>query len=156
MYIKQASYDDLETILMLQKQCFFPQAELYNMYDIAPMKQTLDEVKSDYSSHIFLKMVEDSKIIGSVRACRNGNIIYVSRLIIDPDYQNLGFGQKLMNCIEEYYPDAAGFELMTGHRSYKNIYLYRKLGYEIYDEETVNDNMTILYMKKEAHSYAFI
>ena len=56
--------------------------------------------------HIFLKAVEDGRIIGSVR----GNVldpdsVYIGRLIVHPDYQNQGIGTKLLKTIEARYPD---------------------------------------------------
>ncbi len=41
------------------------------------------------------------------------------------------------------------YELFTGEKSQKNIYLYQKLGYKIFKKEKMNDNINIVYMKKQ-------
>jgi hypothetical protein len=41
---------------------------LYDDYSIPPLTQTLDDIKAQFHIHVFLKTVNNSAIIGSVRA----------------------------------------------------------------------------------------
>lgn len=54
----------------------------------------------------------DGKIIGSVRAFEKGETCYIGRLIVHADYQNQGFGTKLLNRIENIF-NSKRFELFT-------------------------------------------
>jgi hypothetical protein len=40
-----------------------------------------------------------------------------------------------MQAIEEHFKFADRYELFTGHRSGRNLYLYQKLGYHEYKQE---------------------
>ena len=67
-------------------------------------------------------------MVGSVRAYQQKDTIFIGRLAVRPDYQNKDIGAKLMISIEEVFESTKRFELFTGHKSIKNIYLYQKLG----------------------------
>jgi ribosomal protein S18 acetylase RimI-like enzyme len=143
-----AQQEDLSEILQLQKLCFFIEAKLYDFYDIPQLNQTLEEITLDFSSQLFLKAVLNGRIVGSVRAYQEGEACHVGRLFVHPDYQNRGLGTKLMNEIEALFKDAKRFELLTGHKNSKNLYLYQKLGYRIIRTEALNDKLTFVYLEK--------
>jgi len=148
--IKKDSNDDVEEILQLQKQAYLSEAELYNDYHIKPLMQTLDDIKQDFLKQIFLKAVIDNKptIVGSVRAYQQKDTVFIGRLAVRPDYQNKGIGAKLMISIEERFGSAKRFELFTGHKSIKNIYLYQKLGYREFKRIPAHDSITMIYLEK--------
>lgn len=68
--------------------------------------------------------------------------------MVQDDYQNLGIGKKLISYIENYFKDCINYELFTGSNSKKNLKLYEKLGYKIYDEKKINDKYGIVFLKK--------
>jgi ribosomal protein S18 acetylase RimI-like enzyme len=148
--ISKAAIDDLKEILQLQKQAYLSEAELYNDYNIKPLTQSLDDLKQDFLKQIFLKAVIDNNttIVGSVRAYQQKDAVFIGRLAVKPDYQNKGIGAKLMISIEEIFESARRFELFTGHKSIRNIYLYQKLGYREFKRMYVNDSLTMVYLEK--------
>ena len=148
MIIALAEKEDLGQILELQKLAFRSQAEIHNDYSIPPLIQTLEEIEQDFLSQTYLKAVFDKKIIGSVRGYEDNNTCYVGRLIIHPAYQNQGYGTKLMNAIENIFDSVKRFELFTGDKSKKNLYLYKKLGYKIFKMEDLNENVRLKYLEK--------
>jgi len=86
--------------------------------------------------------------VGSVRAEAIGGTCHIGRLIVSPDYQNQGIGTKLMLEIENIFRDSLRYELFTGEKSKKNIYLYQKLSYRIFKSESLSDNVNIVYLEK--------
>ncbi|MFX1394483.1 MAG: GNAT family N-acetyltransferase [Promethearchaeota archaeon] len=148
MIIEQATINDLGEILELQKLAYQSEAEIYNEYSIPPLTLTLDEIKEDFSSQIFLKIVINNKIIGSVRAYKEKDTCYIGRLIVHPEFQNQGIGSKLMFKIESIYKEIKRFELFTGYKSKKNLYLYQKLGYRPFKTEKLNENLYLTYLEK--------
>lgn len=148
MIIEQATIDDLGEILELQNLAYQSEAEIYNEYSIPPLTQTLDEIKEDFSSQIFLKIVINNKIIGSVRAYKEKETCYIGRLIVHPEFQNQGIGSKLMFKIESFFKKVSRFELFTGYKSKKNLYLYQKLGYRPFKTEKLNENLYLTYLEK--------
>ena len=148
MKIEIARIDDAEDILSLQKLAYLSEAEIYGDFRISPLVQTLDEMKDNFSSHVFLKATVDGRIIGSIRAFEKDGTCYVGRLIVHPDFQNRGIGTKLLEEIETLFMACGGFELFTGHRSEKNIHIYEKLGYKAFKAEKATDNLNLVFYEK--------
>ena len=148
MIISRATIDDADEILKLQKLAYRIEAERYSNYDIPPLKQTLEDIQSQFKTHIFLKAVSDGKIIGTVRAYEENGTCYIGRLAVRPDCQNRGIGAALMNAIEGCYKPKR-FELFTGSKSDNNIHLYEKSGYTICKSDKYEcGDIRIYYMEK--------
>jgi GNAT superfamily N-acetyltransferase len=148
MIIERAAIGDANEILSLQRLAYHSEAEIYDDFTIPPLKQTLEEIKKDFESQVFLKAIIDGKIIGSVRAFAKEGTCYVGRLIVHPDFQNHGIGKELMGRIEEVFKEAARFEIFTGHKSERNLYLYEKLGYQRFKTVTANEKLDIVFLEK--------
>ena len=146
MIIERADIFDAKEILLLQKLAYSSEADIYNDFGIIPMVQTLDQIEKDFKKCIFLKVVIDNKIIGSVKAYEKEGTCHIGRLIVHPDFQNRGIGTKLMKEIENIFNDSKRFELFTGDKSQKNLYLYQKLGYKIFKEQKI-DNINFIYLE---------
>lgn len=147
--ITQAAIEDAHTILKLQKLAYHSEAELYNDFSIPPLRQTLDDLKTEFSTRTILKARIDDHLVGSVRAWEQQGTCHIERLIVHPDFQGRGIGTKLMHEIEKYFPDAKRFELFTGHRSEGNIRLYTRLGYQVFKHQRITDTLTFTYMEKK-------
>ncbi|MDM5281935.1 GNAT family N-acetyltransferase [Peribacillus frigoritolerans] len=146
--IERATVRDAAEILSLQKIAYISEAEIYENHDIEPLKQNLEDIEKAFESHIFLKSVENEKIIGSVKATKKNGICYIGKLMVHPNHQNKGIGKKLMQEIESLFPNT-DFELFTGSKSYKNISFYEKLGYKgfKYEKSLIEDTL-FLFMRK--------
>lgn len=141
-----ASKSDLEEILKLQKRAYQEEAAIYQDYTIAPLTQSLEELQAEASYSIVLKLLEDRKIVGSVRAYEKEGTCYIGRLMVDPDYQNRGYGKKLMAAVETAFEDVR-YELFTGHKSEKNLAFYQQLGYKEFNRDTIQ-NIQLVYLQK--------
>lgn len=149
MIFEKAKLEDLEEILVLQKLAYKSEAEIYNDYSIQPLTQTLAEIKNEFKENIFLKAINDeNKIIGSVRAILKDGTCFIGKLIVHPNMHNKGIGSSLMKEIEKSFSGAKRFELFTGKKSERNLYLYKKLGYKEYQNEKQNDNFSLVYLEK--------
>jgi ribosomal protein S18 acetylase RimI-like enzyme len=147
--IQDAAAADAAEILALQKLAYLSEAALYDDYTIPPLTQTLDSMLQDIESQVVLVAVLGDRIVGSVRARQQGDTCYIGRLIVHPDSQNRGIGASLMQAIEARFAGAQRFELFTGDRSTKNLYFYRKLGYEIIRPGALPNNVTLVYLQKD-------
>ncbi|MHC4249456.1 MAG: GNAT family N-acetyltransferase [Planctomycetota bacterium] len=155
--ITEAAAEDAEAIIAVQRQAFVAQAKLYSVCTIPPLDETPDDLRNDFGKSVILKAVADGRIVGSVRGTlrddegdgeRDGDTCYVARLAVLPGLQNGGIGSALMAELEARFPDAARFELVTGHRSEKSLHLYRKLGYAPARTEEVSEKITLVFMEK--------
>ena len=147
-YIIKADKGDLSEILDLQYLAYQSEARLFDNEDIPPLKQTLADVENEYQRGIILKALDgDETIVGSVRAfCAKGTV-YIGKLMVHPSKQGQGIGTQLLIEMEKQYPKQR-YELFTSTRSEKNIALYKKLGYTIFDEKQVTEELRFVYMEK--------
>ncbi len=146
--ILQANNADLEFILQLQNECYRSEAEIYDDFDIPPLQQTIHSIEQEFQRCKFLKAVFEGVIIGSVRGNFDGETCYVGKLIVKSNFQNKGIGRLLMNSIESFFPDCKRFELFTGHKSTKNLYLYDKLGYIEFKRELSGKDLSMVFLEK--------
>jgi ribosomal protein S18 acetylase RimI-like enzyme len=151
--IEPARVEDAAEILAVQKLAYAIEAQLYNAFDIPPLTEKLGDLESEFEEYIFLKALIDGRLVGSVRARMEGEITcYVGRLAVHPDFQGHGIGTRLMTEIESYFPEAVRFELFTGHKSSRNIHIYEKLGYQVYNRKEVAPDIYLLYMIKNVEA----
>ena len=146
--IVKATLSDVPEIWRIQKSAFEGQAKIYNNYKLPPLVQTLESLKDEFESKVFLKAEIDGKIVGSVRFTVDGNEIEIERLIVDPNFQNQSVGTVLMKRVEQIVDKKITFKLFTGIKSSRNIHLYEKLGYKIYTQSETPQGVGLLHMKK--------
>ena len=84
MIIQKAEKEDLQEILDLQYLSYQSEAELFNDHDIPPLKQTLEDILTEYERGIILKVSDGDNIIGSVRAHFENGTVYIGKLIVHP------------------------------------------------------------------------
>lgn len=148
MNIKKAEKNDLQQILDLQYLAYQSEAKLFNDPNIPPLRQTLADVESEYQKGVVLKAVdENNTIIGSVRAYYDNDTVYIGKLMVHPEKQGQGIGTQLLVAIENEYPQQR-YELFTSSKSKKNIELYEKLGYKIFSEKQITDELKFVYLEK--------
>ena len=146
--IKKAKIEDLQEILNLQYLAYQSEAKLFNDMNIPPLKQTLEELYDEFQKGTILKVVNDvGTIIGSVRAYQKGETVYIGKLMVHPQYQKQGIGTKLLIEIENEYPNKR-YELFTSTKSISNIKLYQRMGYKIFKEKSVTDELKFVYLQK--------
>lgn len=148
MEITRASSEDAVTLLELQKLAYQSEALLYDDFSIPPLMQTLDKMKSDITSKVFLKASVEGRIVGSVRGYQARDTGLIERLIVHPDFQGQGIGTTLMRYIESCFEEVQRFELFTGDKSDRNIYLYQRLGYKVFKNQKISKNLSLVFMEK--------
>ena len=148
MIIIKAEKEDLQKILDLQYLAYQSEARLFDNQDIPPLKKTLADVENEYQKGMILKALDEGEtIIGSVRAFCDSGTVYIGKLMVHPSKQGQGIGTKLLLEMEKQCPNQR-YELFTSSRSERNIELYKKLGYKIFDEEQVTEELRFVYMEK--------
>ena len=147
--ITDANFEDARTILSLQKRAYIQEVEKAgDDYGIPPMRQTLSEMEDDFKHYVILKAKKQSLIVGSVRARMNDEICYIGRLIVEPIFQQKGYGSSLMKSIEARFSQAREFELFTGENSPEDIQFYSKRGYALIEHFTGPNGLKLVRMRK--------
>jgi phosphoribosylanthranilate isomerase len=146
--IETASLEDLPEILALQKLAYHSEAVLNDDFGIPPMVQTQAGIEAEFQQRTFLKALQGSRLVGSVRANLENGTCHIGRMIVHPERQNLGIGTRLMHAIETHFAQAQCYELFTSKRSVRNLTLYQKLGYRIFKEEALSEKVQLIYLEK--------
>ncbi len=115
----------------------------------SPLLRTQADIDTEYEKMVFLKIQREETIIGSIRAYEANDICHVGKLMVSPKYQNKGIGTALLLHVETYFPTVEAYELFTGHRSGKNLHLYKKLGYAVSENRQVSPSLTMVFLRKE-------
>lgn len=146
--IFRASLEDANEILALQKLAYQSEAQIYNDWTLPPLLQTVEEIRREFNTHLFLKAVRKHSIIGSVRTLIMGDTCHIGRLIVHPNWQNQGVGTHLMAEIEIMNQEATRFELFTGSHSVRNLSFYHKLGYQEFRRGQLSKQVELVYLEK--------
>ena len=147
--ITKASFEDLKAILLLQKQAFVSEADIYNDFDISPpLLQTLEELTKEFSESIILKALLGDDIIGSVRGFQVDETVFIKRLIVNPHYQNQGIGTKLMKSIEDSFKDKKDTNYLLVIKVIEIYICIKRIGYKEFKQIPIHENLTMIYLEK--------
>ncbi|WP_405084683.1 GNAT family N-acetyltransferase [Microbispora sp. NBC_01389] len=147
--ITRAVPGDAGEILTLQRAAYVIEAQLYGDPFIAPLVESLDQVRMVIETALVLKATDGGRVVGAVRGRLSGTTCLVGRLVVAPDRQGQGIGTALLAAIHEAVPEAAAFDLFTGHLSEGNLRLYRRLGYRETQRERVQDHLMLVHLRRE-------
>ena len=122
--------------------------------DLESNRASFEMLISNKEEYIIVGVIFNEKIIGQASLQLNSKSIKLAHIgtwgiALHPDFQNQGIGTKMMNEIEKIFSPHQGFELFTGDRSERNLYLYQKLGYKIFKKANITDQTTIVYLEKK-------
>lgn len=158
--ISAAAEQDVEQILKLQYLCYQSEAQLYGDYNIQPLTQSLDELRTELSAGRVLVAKLGTEVVGSVRGSTGEDgTATIDKLIVHPRLQRHGLGGRLLGTLEGELSTEHGalrFRLLTGHRSDGNIRLYRRCGYVPASTERVSPKLSLITLEKEAVAQAFV
>lgn len=149
IYVEAAKDTDAQQILDIQKEAYLSEAKIYDDYNIPPLTQTLNEIKSDFDNHTFYVAKVNGEIVGSVKLKVENNTGLIGRLIVTPSVQNQGVGSMLMGHVEANHSDLEAFELFTGYKSERNLSFYSKRGYLEFKRQVVNEKCMYIFMRKK-------
>jgi len=166
---QRAQKADAPEILALQKIAYQSEAELYGDDSLPALQQTLEELQNDFdrrppngasqselpeavinqdTGFVVWKAVVNGKIIGSVRGYALNGTAYLSRMIVHPYFRKRGIGRRLLDEIEQQFPQVHRFEAKTGHQSKRNLYQLGQRGYQVFKMEPFTPNITWVYLQK--------
>jgi ribosomal protein S18 acetylase RimI-like enzyme len=148
--VAAADTADAREILDLQKLAYQSEAAIYNDYSLPPLTQSLEQMSEEFQRQVVFKAVLGERVVGSVRGSLREGTCHIGRLIVHPEFQNQGIGTSLMKRIEQHFCNAERYELFTGEKSERNLYLYGKLGYRIVRRERLSHKTTLIFLQKPA------
>jgi ribosomal protein S18 acetylase RimI-like enzyme len=134
--LEQAQAADLGRLVQLHADAF---AEDVVRYGKGPLGY--DDIiwhRAMLSEHSYLKIMVGRAPVGGIIVVDKGQgHFFLDTLFVHPDYQNMGVGQRAMAELEQLFPNATRWTVLTPHRNYRNHAFYEKLGYRKIGEITV-------------------
>ncbi len=144
--IREATVDDLDAILKITKSCAkkLVSKNIFQWNEYYPNRNVFE---NDLYNKWLYVTVKENKVIGSVCVSdliddeyatvkwltpNNNNNIYIHRLAVDPDYQGVGYAQKMMSFAEEFAKKNkyTSIRLDTFSKNMKNQKFYKQRGYK--------------------------
>lgn len=146
--LEKVSIDDITSINKIQKIAF---KESYEKYKFCPAYETTDEQLISFLERAdAYKIILDDKIVGSIFICKLGDRRYeLNTITIQPEYQNIGIGGKVIQKVEGFYNDALVWTLMTPETDYRNNHLYEKFGYKRIGLNVINEYLNLIIYEKK-------
>ncbi|MFJ7825706.1 GNAT family N-acetyltransferase [Psychrobacillus sp. NPDC096623] len=136
--IEKATITDAEKLTEIKKRTFdeelkkwLPTQENVIDYNIQPPGYSSIEMTKYMIRELeYFKVLQDKEIVGGIIITISG-ISYgrIDRIFIDPNYQGKGIGSRVINLIENEFPNVRTWDLETSGRQINNHYFYEKMGY---------------------------
>lgn len=143
-----ATERDIRELYDLQLRAFESEAEMVGSRNVPALMESFEENEADFGNWtVLVRRDGTGRIIGAVRFRTEADHIEIGRVMVDHEFRNRGIASELLTAVEEL-SQAKVFELYTCTKSYKNIKLYEKLGYEIYKTEKGERDLSFAYMRK--------
>ncbi len=149
-----AEFDDLDTILQMQKEAF---SELYAKYqdtETSPATEKYEDILFRFNqpeTTYYLITANDEKV-GVIRVEDHKDGVTrkrISPIFIMPEYRNQGYAQQAIKEAERIH-GKNHWKLDTILQEKGNCYLYEKLGYhQTGKTEQINERMTIVFYEKD-------
>lgn len=118
-------------VLTIQRAAYLQEARRYGAWDLPPLVETLEEIKSHLDLGLpALGAFDDHRLVGSVRARVDGERMEIARLAVAPDMQGRRIGRRLLEAVCAQAPAEVGTVwLFTGAESDENLRLYESAGF---------------------------
>lgn len=133
--IVPAVLGDAAELLVLQRCCWVDEAIANSRLDLPALVETEAEVVAGLHTWSTWCVRSAGRLVGSVRARRDGDSWEIGRLMVAPDHRHTGLGRRLLAFAEAQAPHGVtAAALFTGEHSDRNIRLYQKAGYSLSTE----------------------
>lgn len=138
MKIEKANIEDIESIVEMSKCAFRTDINVGGKNGDCPpdYDSPVWHAQMADEGHLY-KAIFDSKLIGAAVLFPDENTkrLYIGRIFIDSVYHKKGYGIKLMESIEKYFPHVKQIDLDTPSWNVRTNSFYQKIGYTMTKEE---------------------
>lgn len=136
IHLEQTRAADLRSLVQLHADAFADDVVRYGKGPLGYNDMTWH--RAMLNEHCYLKIMVGQAVVGGIIVVDKGQgHLFLDTLFVHPDYQNMGVGQRAMAKLEQLFPDATRWTVLTPHRNYRNHAFYEKLGYRKIGEITV-------------------
>ena len=109
------------------------------------------------STYIAVAMSSSHDVVGMISAHSQGEVLFVARVYVLPEFQRRGIGERLMNEACRIFPQAKQLHLEVEEQNPKGRSFYRKLGFrevETRGQEVAGMRLNVIVMERPVHGAA--
>ena len=127
----KAGTSDALVLTGISKQAFDSDVEVGAASPVGPpgYQSVSFHVKMARMNHLFKLADENGVILGGAILFRQGDMLNIGRIFVDPQHFRKGYGILMMREIETLFPDIKVFTLDTPAWNTRTNAFYTKLGY---------------------------
>lgn len=125
----------------LQQASYQIEAKLIGSYDIPPLKESMNQVRS--CGETFLACMEMGEMIAALSYKREGLVVDLHRMMVHPKHFRKGIAGQLLIYLEELEADAQEFIVSTGAANTPAVRLYEKHGFKKVREIVVGNGLSL-------------
>ncbi|WML44563.1 GNAT family N-acetyltransferase [Neobacillus sp. PS3-40] len=142
--------DEVEKLLVIQKEVFAEDYALYEDHDSTPVNETAEKLRENIERFFHYTIWLGNDIIGAIDIRPlDDSRLRLSKLFLGTKFQNKGLGSKLIKLIESEFPLIKDWSLYTPYLNKKNHHFYEKLGYIKIGEVQITEKLQLFkYGKK--------
>ncbi|MFI6090827.1 GNAT family N-acetyltransferase [Streptomyces sp. NPDC051218] len=128
-YAQRLHPDDGPHVTVLQRCCWVEEAVANNTLQLPALRESPAEVREWLTAWHGTGLWHAGRLLGMVRARRQGNALHIGRLAVAPDLRGRGLGRWLLHIAEGQGSGCSRLMLSTGAASSHNLAFYQRQGY---------------------------
>lgn len=157
LVMKKALVEDAVKLLICQYEAFIVYAEKYGDFDSNPYHMTLERMHFNikYRFGQYYKIIDDetNDIVGGIFGFEldKPSIMKIAQFYLKDSYRSKGYGQKIIEEFIEMNPQVKMWYVDTILQEEYNVEFYKKVGFEIIDEEEEHEGLTFVTLLKKVN-----
>lgn len=147
---RRAKAEDAYALSLIQRLAFAEDLDRYGDRSDCPANETAERLREKIEAYDYFVFLENDRIVGGAdvrhdvvnQSCR------LARIYIDPKFQDLGLGKRIIAELEAEYEGVKKWTLDTPYHNYRNHHFYMALGYRKVGEKVIDDVLTLFEYEK--------
>ena len=136
-------------LLKIQKEAFYSDLIKYKDYHTNPAAESLDYFLFRMQNSLHYSIYIDGRLTGAICLVKQTkDHYYLYRIYFGPEFQNKGYGSKILQQLEGKFPQVKKWSLDTPKDNRRNRHFYEKFGYKKMGEHKINDYLTLILYEK--------
>ena len=155
--MKRASVEDAVKLLIVQYESFIVYAEKYGDFDSNPYHMTLERmhfnIKYRFGQYYKLVDEETNEIVGGIFGFEldEPTVMKIAQFYLKDEYRSKGYGQMIIDEFINMNSQVKMWYVDTILQEEYNVEFYKKVGFEIIDEEEEHEGLTFVTLLKKCN-----
>ncbi len=147
--IVQSNKEEVNELLKIQKKAFYSDLLKYKDYQTSPATESIESFYFRMQNSLHYSIFIDGSLAGAICLKKQSNDhYYLYRIFLGPEFQNKGYGSRILQQLERKFPDVKRWSLDTPKNNRRNRQFYEKFGYKKISEQKVNEYLTLFIYEK--------